>query len=324
MDLDAAAEELYAGSPDEFIERRTALVAQARAARDRPLAKQIGGLRRPTRTAWLLNLLARRSADGVGELLSLGLSLQDAQRRLAGAELRQLSAERRRLVDRLAREAVQLGAAHGYEAPEAALQEVSQTLQAALADPAVGEQLREGRLTAAVTYGGFGPTDLTAALAASLPTPTERAPALAGAGRQDQAGSPEPPQATAAEPQAAAGPTAPTEPGQPTEPDPVTVAVAEERRRRETLAEEAESAWATARAALDEAAAAAEEATARADELADRIEELRSELRRMEAAESDARDAARAARRAHQEARRTATAAEHARDAALRNLAEGG
>ena len=41
MDLDTAAEELYAGSPDDFVERRTALAAQAWAAKDRPLVKQI-------------------------------------------------------------------------------------------------------------------------------------------------------------------------------------------------------------------------------------------------------------------------------------------
>src|SRR3954464_11234280 len=117
MDLDSAAEVLYAGSPDDFIERRTALVAQARAAKDRALAKQIGALRRPTRTAWVINLLARRAAEEVSRLLALGSDLQDAQRRMAGAELRQLSEERRHLVDRLARPAAPPGAGQGSPGP---------------------------------------------------------------------------------------------------------------------------------------------------------------------------------------------------------------
>ena len=61
MDLAAATAELYAGSPDDFVERRKALAGQARAAKDRALATAIGKLRRPTRSAWLVNLYARRS-----------------------------------------------------------------------------------------------------------------------------------------------------------------------------------------------------------------------------------------------------------------------
>src|SRR3954464_12036662 len=114
MDLDSAVEELYAGSPDDFIERRTALVAQARAAKDRELAKQIGALRRPTRSAWLVNLLAREDADELGALLDLGDALRAAQEQLSGAELRRLSAQRRTAVDGLARRAAALGAEHGH------------------------------------------------------------------------------------------------------------------------------------------------------------------------------------------------------------------
>ena len=314
MDLDTATEELYAGSPDDFVERRTALAAQARAARDRPLVKQILALRRPTRTGWLLNLLARECRDEVAALLDLGTALQDAQRRLAGPELRQLSGERRRLVDRLAREAVQRGAEHGYTAPDAALQEISQSLQAAMADPATGEQLRSGRLTGAVSYGGFGPSDLMAAMAASMPA------TAAATGRASLAAVPDP--APESAPAAEQGP----EPGPGPEPEPSAeeLAAEEERRRRAERVAETEAAWQAARAALDEAETAANDATAHADELADRIEELRAELEQVQTEEAAAREAARAARRRNVEARRAAAAAEHARDAALSQQAEGG
>lgn len=257
MDLDAAADELYGGSPDDFVERRTALVAQARKAKDRELARRVGELRRPTRTAWLVNLLARESAPEVESLLRLGTDLEDAQQRLDGPELRRLSQQRRTTVDRLARAAVALGAAHGYSAPDSALQEVSQSLQSAPSDDTARDQLRQGRLTTAVTYGGFGPTDLMAALAASLPTPA-----------------PEPEPAEPAQPV----------PGEPTQPEPV------EGPSDSAAAQEA-------RAALARAEREAAEATARADELADRIEELRAELAETEEAEVAARAEARAARR---------------------------
>ena len=44
MDLDAAADELYGVDPDAFVPTRTRLVAEARAAKDRPLAMAIGAL----------------------------------------------------------------------------------------------------------------------------------------------------------------------------------------------------------------------------------------------------------------------------------------
>jgi len=149
MDLDAAADELYGLSPDDFVARRTELAAEARAAKDRGLAKEIGQLRRPTRNAWLVNVLARESPAKIEALLALGAELAAAQRQMAGDDLRRLSQQRRTSVDALATEAIRLGADRGYAAPESARQDVSQSLQAALGDPAVAELVRRGRLVQA-------------------------------------------------------------------------------------------------------------------------------------------------------------------------------
>ena len=286
MDLETAANELYALSPDDFIERRQQLVAEARQARDRQLATEIGRLRRPTRSAWLINLLARREPEAVSALLELGSALQDAQQRMAGDELRQLSAERRKTVDALARRAVELGGEHGYSAPEGAKQEVGQTLQTALGDPEIADLLRAGRLTQAVTFGGFGPTDLASALGASLPTKTPSQPAK----------------------------PVPAEPAPPADP--------KQRREAENAAKEAHERAAAARKAAETAEEAAETATQRADELADQVESLRSQLRQAEAAEREARETARAARKHYQELRQAAASAEQMATAADQGLAE--
>ena len=82
---------------------RTALVAEARRDGERELAKQIGALRKPTRSAWLINLLARTAPDEVGALLDLGDALREAQVNLAGPELRRLSGERQKAVAALGR-----------------------------------------------------------------------------------------------------------------------------------------------------------------------------------------------------------------------------
>ena len=287
MDLKTAADDLYALSPDDFIERRKQLVAEARQAGDRELATQINQLRRPTRSAWLINLLARHEPEALTALLELGAALQDAQQRMAGDELRQLSAERRKTVDTLARRAIELGREHGYSAPEGAVQEVGQTLQSALGDPEIADVIRAGHLTQAVTYGGFGPTDLASALGASLPTKAPSQP-------KEQAVSTEPAPA----------------------PDP------KQRRQAEKAVKDARERATATRKAAESAEAEAEAATQRADELADQVESLRSQLRQAEAAEREARETARAARKHYQELRQAALAAEQASIAADQAVAE--
>jgi hypothetical protein len=287
VDLDTAADELYAVSPDDFIERRQQLVAEARQEGNREIATQIGKLRRPTRSAWLINLLAREESDNINALFELGAALQQAQQRMAGDELRQLSAERRKTVDALARRAVELGRQQGYEAPDGASQEVGQTLQSALGDPEIADLVRAGHLTQAVTYGGFGPTDLASALGASLPTKAPSRP----------------------EKQAEA-------------PQPAPKRDAKQRREAEKAASEARELATEARQAAESAEEEAEAATQRADDLADQVESLRTQLRQTEAAELEARDEARAARKHYQELRQAALSAEQAVAAAEEALEE--
>src|SRR5262245_31498346 len=55
-DFDRIADELYAGRPDAFAAARDAAIKQARADKDTTLAKELGALRRPTQSAWLINL----------------------------------------------------------------------------------------------------------------------------------------------------------------------------------------------------------------------------------------------------------------------------
>jgi hypothetical protein len=291
MDLQGAADQLYAISPDDFVAQRTALVAEARAAKDRGLAKEIGQLRRPTRSAWLVNILARAEPERLTELLKLGTALQQAQQRMAGDELRRLSKERRTMIDFLSRRAGELGVEQEYAATDAAIQEVSQTLQAALGDPAVADLVRAGRIPQAVSYGGFGPADLTSALAASLPaaepktTPAKTAPA------SDEDSRPEEP---------------------PTDPAEITEAEQEAAVKRQAADVAAEVAA--------EAEAAAEAATTRSDELADQVESLRTRLREAEEQERTAREEARSARKRSMELRREAAAAAQDASAAQSRL----
>jgi DNA repair exonuclease SbcCD ATPase subunit len=159
-----AVAELYSSDPDEFVQRRGALVARARAAGQAPVARQIAGLRKPTRSAWIVNQLVRAVPGVTSELASLGDELRAAQGSLDGEALRELSRRRRELVESLVRQAFS-----GQPTPPAGLRdEVTATLGAALADPQVAGQL--GTLARPVYSEGFaGPP--------GLPRPSRSQPA---------------------------------------------------------------------------------------------------------------------------------------------------
>jgi len=278
-DLDAVADELYGVLPDEFIGARDAAVAEARERGDRELAKAIGRLRRPTKAAWLANLLARHRSGQLDGLLGLAAGLADAQRTLDGAALRQLSSKRHQLVAAMAREAGRLAQEAGDPAAESVLRELQGILDAALARPEIAEQVRSGRLTRTLSYTGFGPeTDPDA-----MPAPPPRRPAP----EEPPAEQPEPARDTAAEDRARRERLR-----------------AERDRRAEALAA-AEDEESQARSAQDSADAARDDAVGARDEARNRVAELTAEL---EAARERERSTAAAARDAESAAKSAARA----------------
>jgi hypothetical protein len=149
-----AAAELYAGDPAGFIQRRGDLAAQARASGEGAAAKAITGLRKPTRSAWVVNRLVHSDPDVPSRLTALGDDLRDAGRSLDGRRLRELSQARRDLIAALTRRA--LAGAGQRDAPVALQEEVAATLSAAVADPKVAAELAAGALVRPVERSGFG------------------------------------------------------------------------------------------------------------------------------------------------------------------------
>ncbi len=134
-DLLAAVNELYGLDPAQFTARRNALAARARKAGNAQAASQIAALRRPTRAAWILNRLARSTPDLAGDFAGLGEQLREAHVNLDGAQIRELSKQRRTLIDQTAAHAFK---AAGIQLPTAALREdVTATLGTVLADPEI-------------------------------------------------------------------------------------------------------------------------------------------------------------------------------------------
>ena len=165
-----AKAELYQADPEGFMARRQELVAQAREAGETAMAKQIGALRKPTRSAWLVNRLVRADPEVTARLAALAAELRDGG--LDGGRIRELTVARARLVDDLTRQALDDVPA----ATAAVREEVAATFDAALADPEVAANL--GTLVRAAHWAGFG-LDPDGASAPPAPAAKTKKPAPA-------------------------------------------------------------------------------------------------------------------------------------------------
>ena len=111
-DLHSIAHELYGLPLGEFIETRDAWATTERDGGDAPLAKDVRALRKPSVTAWAVNLLARSRPELLEELVGLGDQLRQAQASSDGARMRSLDQERRRLMTEIAAEAAAVAEQH--------------------------------------------------------------------------------------------------------------------------------------------------------------------------------------------------------------------
>jgi hypothetical protein len=150
--VDEELDGLYEVPPKEFTAQRARLAAAAKERGDDATAKRISGINKPTTAAWVINRLVLRHADTRQRLADLGKRLRTAHEAMDGGRIRDLSAEQRRLIDELTRKALQ---AADLAQPSATVREdLTSTLQAAIADPQINERL--GRLTKPEQWSGFG------------------------------------------------------------------------------------------------------------------------------------------------------------------------
>ena len=144
----AAATELYGVTPPEFVATRRRLAGGL----TREDARRLTALRRPTVSAWAVNLLVRDGA--VAALLDLGERMREAWS--SGGDLAGLERERASTVERLVGRARTLADEAGRPLSEAFATEVDDTLRAAVADASAAAAVREGRLDHPMRHSGFG------------------------------------------------------------------------------------------------------------------------------------------------------------------------
>jgi hypothetical protein len=252
-------DQLYDVRPEEFTALRTKLAAAAKKRGDADDAKQIAAARRPTTAAWVVNVLVHRDETVRVRLADLSERLRAAHASMDGARIRELSSAQRKLIDELVREGFD---AAGLADPSAALRDdVTGTLQAAIADPEIASRL--GRLTKAEQWSGFGEFGAASAVVAEPAAKSSRAKAR--------------------EPQPAAVKT------------PTRAEIRAARKRRDTAAAEVESAQkrrAEAVDELDDRKAELKSARRRYEKLLESLSAAERELNEADAAHGQAERAA--------------------------------
>ena len=167
---DDALDALYAAKPEDFTALRTKLAAEAKQRGDTDTAKQISASRKPTAAAHAVNVLALNDKDARRRLTTLGEGLRAAHAAMDGDRIRELTGQQRRLIDELARSAFDEA---GVSNPSSALRDdVTATLQAAVADPEVASRL--GHLAKAEQWSGFADFGDTAVVFKPTRKPTPK------------------------------------------------------------------------------------------------------------------------------------------------------
>lgn len=253
----AHADELYSLPVGGFTPARDALAKELRSG-DRALADRVKSLRKPSVAAWVVNLLVRRDADQLAQVLQVGAALREAQRSLAGDELRALTRQRRQVTAAVTTRARSLAGEEGTRVTEAVAEQVEATLTAAMLDEGAAEAVRSGLLVTALSANGVDPADVAAAVA--VPE------ALGFAARPREAVEPPPPQLRVVP-----------------APEPDEVATRATRRAAEKALREAEAAVRKADQAHRRAGRALERLRAGALQVQSELEELRRQVAEREA-----------------------------------------
>lgn len=172
---------LYAEPLASFTPARDALAKELKAAGDDAATARVKALRKPALAAWVVNLLVRRDAEQVDQVLVLGESLRAAAADLDGEELRTLTRQRRQLTAAVTTRARGLAREAGVKVTGAVADQVEGTLHAAMLSDAASAAVRTGALVRAVRPAEVGELTGAADLEDAVADPAllgTRAPAV--------------------------------------------------------------------------------------------------------------------------------------------------
>jgi hypothetical protein len=166
------AADLYGLPPEEFTSARNELARELKRAGKKEAATEVAALRKPTKSAWAVNQIARRMPQEIKALVKAGDELRKAQRAAVSGRgpesLREAQRAHRERLDELgafARDELDL--------PPATAHKAAQTLRAASIDKEASKSLLQGTLADDVEQAGFGP--MLGVVPAGRPRPKPKA-----------------------------------------------------------------------------------------------------------------------------------------------------
>ena len=166
-ELEAAIPAVYRGPLEEFVSRRDALVKELRAAKRREDADRVKALRKPSRTAWVLDNIVHEDPS-VLERLTAAISA--AQTVHSGADLRAAMEKVRTAIREVAAAGARVAIRAGQPIDASAL---VTAVHAVIGETSAFSDLRAGRLVDVPDGGGL---DILSAITISVPSSPSVAP----------------------------------------------------------------------------------------------------------------------------------------------------
>ena len=159
-ELETALLAVYRGPLEGFVSRRDALVKQLRAAKRREDADRVKALRKPSRTAWILDSVVHEDPSVVEQLLRAINAAQTAQ---SGAEMRATMDTVRAAIREVAAAGARIAIRADQPIDPSAL---VLAVHAVIGETSAFDDLRAGRLVDVPDGGGL---DILSAIAINVP-----------------------------------------------------------------------------------------------------------------------------------------------------------
>jgi hypothetical protein len=161
-DIETALRAVYQGPFEEFVSRRDALAKELRAAKRRDDADRVKALRKPSRTAWVLDTAVHEEPAAIEQLVQAITAAQTVQ---SGADLRAAMETIRAAVRAVAAVGARVAIRAGQPVDASVL---VTALHAVIGETKAFDDLRAGRLIDVPDGGGL---DILAALPTLAPPP---------------------------------------------------------------------------------------------------------------------------------------------------------
>ena len=161
-ELETAMLAVYRGPLEEFVSRRDALVKELRAAKRREDADRVKALRKPSRTAWVLDNIVHEDPVVLVQLASAISAAQTAQ---SGADLRAAMENVRAAIRDVAAAGARVAIRAGQPIDASTL---VTAVHAVIGETSAFSDMRAGRLVDIPDGGGL---DILSAITISVPSP---------------------------------------------------------------------------------------------------------------------------------------------------------